>query len=201
MSNKTIFQEKNTRLNSNNIDLSSILETINNLPSASGEINTDIEDAMVMRTLSGDYVNNRITTIGSEGLRATQITGLHCENVLNVGGEGLRDCQKLTYVYLPKCTTISSYGIGLCGALERAEFNNLTKIYALGFSTNSKMSTLIIRTPSVCELLNTSALTSTPIANGTGYVYVPDNLVSSYKTATNWSTYASQIKGLSELEG
>lgn len=36
MSNKTIFQEKNTRLNNNNTDLASILETINNLPSAGG---------------------------------------------------------------------------------------------------------------------------------------------------------------------
>lgn len=36
MSNKTIFQEKNTRLNANNTDLASILETINNLPEAGG---------------------------------------------------------------------------------------------------------------------------------------------------------------------
>ena len=35
MSNKTDFQAKNTRLNANNTDLSSILETINNLPEAS----------------------------------------------------------------------------------------------------------------------------------------------------------------------
>lgn len=35
MSNQTIFQEKNKRLNANNTDLSSILETINNLPEAS----------------------------------------------------------------------------------------------------------------------------------------------------------------------
>ena len=38
MSNKTTFQEKNTRLNTNNTDLSTILNTINNLPSASGGI-------------------------------------------------------------------------------------------------------------------------------------------------------------------
>ena len=35
MSNKTIFQEKNTRLSANNTDLATILETINNLPSSS----------------------------------------------------------------------------------------------------------------------------------------------------------------------
>lgn len=31
------------------------------------------------------------------------------------------------------------------------------------------------------------------------YFYVPDNLVDSYKAATNWSTYASQIRPISEL--
>lgn len=33
-----------------------------------------------------------------------------------------------------------------------------------------------------------------------GNIYVPDNLVSSYKTATNWSAFAGLIKPLSEWE-
>ena len=41
-------------------------------------------------------------------------------------------------------------------------------------------------------------INSGAIANGTGYIYVPDNLVEDYKVAANWSTYASQIKPLSE---
>lgn len=40
--------------------------------------------------------------------------------------------------------------------------------------------------------------TNTLIASGTGFIYVPDALVESYKTATNWSTYADQILPLSE---
>ncbi len=51
----------------------------------------------------------------------------------------------------------------------------------------------------VPTLSNSNAFANTPIAQGTGYIYVPDNLVASFKTATNWSTYASQIKGVSEL--
>jgi hypothetical protein len=46
---------------------------------------------------------------------------------------------------------------------------------------------------------NVNVFSSSAIANGTGFVYVPDNLVEKYKTATNWSTYASQIKPMSEL--
>lgn len=39
MDNKTLFQEKNTRLSANNTDLTSILNTINNLPSGGGSVN------------------------------------------------------------------------------------------------------------------------------------------------------------------
>lgn len=35
--------------------------------------------------------------------------------------------------------------------------------------------------------------------NSTFTIYVPDASVEAYKTATNWSTYAAQIKGISEL--
>ena len=38
----------------------------------------------------------------------------------------------------------------------------------------------------------------TPIASGDGTIYVPDNMVSSYKAASGWSAHASIIKGISE---
>jgi hypothetical protein len=59
---------------------------------------------------------------------------------------------------------------------------------------------LIIRNSTTLATLgSTNAFSNTPIASGTGYIYVPDDLVDRYKQATNWSTYASQIKGISEL--
>ena len=39
---------------------------------------------------------------------------------------------------------------------------------------------------------------STPIASGNGRIYVPDNLVQAYKTASGWSTHASVIYGHSD---
>ena len=47
--------------------------------------------------------------------------------------------------------------------------------------------------------INSNDLKGTTIEKATGYVYVPDDMVDTYKSATNWSTYASQIKGMSEL--
>ena len=65
------------------------------------------------------------------------------------------------------------------------------------YCTNLK--TLIINNPNLFKITNVNAFSNSLIASGTGYVYVPDNMVETYKTATNWSYYSSQIKPLSEL--
>lgn len=59
--------------------------------------------------------------------------------------------------------------------------------------------------------LVTSCFSDTPIASGTGSIYAPDGtatdaegnpitIVEAYKVATNWSTYASRIFPISQLE-
>lgn len=63
----------------------------------------------------------------------------------------------------------------------------------------SNLTILIINNPNVFKMTNSNMLNNTPIASGTGYVYVPDNMVETYKSATNWNIYANQIKGISEL--
>lgn len=69
------------------------------------------------------------------------------------------------------------------------------------FMNSSNLEKIILRnTYKVVSLSNINAFTGTKIANGEGYIYVPDNYVDSYKSATNWSTFAEQIKPLSELE-
>ena len=86
-----------------------------------------------------------------------------------------------------------------CTSLTTLDFSNI-KTIGKTFAYTSSLSTLIIRNPTTLTTLkNTNAFLNTPIASKTGYIYVPDDLVDSYKQATNWSTYASQIKGLSEL--
>ena len=65
------------------------------------------------------------------------------------------------------------------------------------FTRCKKLSTLIIKTSNVLTM-GGQGLFDTPIHNGNGVVYVLDELVDSYKAASGWSTYASQIKPLSE---
>lgn len=58
----------------------------------------------------------------------------------------------------------------------------------------SGIKALVIRgTNKVMWLGNINAFTGSPVENGTGFIYVPASLLDAYKTAQNWSVYASQI--------
>ena len=117
------------------------------------------------------------------------------------------NCQKLKEIDLSNWVVNSLKSIGSmfwsCYALEKADISGLSNglinnTYGT-FQYCSKLATLIINSRNFLNMSNINMLQSTPIANGTGYVYVPDDMVDTYKSATNWSTYASQIKGMSEL--
>ena len=74
-----------------------------------------------------------------------------------------------------------------------------TSIQTYCFSNCEYLETFILRNESsICSLFNTNAFNNTPITSGTGYIYVPSTLIESYKTATNWSTYANQFRALED---
>ncbi|MBE6825032.1 MAG: hypothetical protein E7513_06770 [Ruminococcaceae bacterium] len=96
-------------------------------------------------------------------------------------------------------TVLRNYSFYRCEQLEYICLINATSIGAYAFMRCSSLSKLIIYNEN-CELSNTDALSMTAISAGTGYIYVPDSAVEAYKNATNWNMYATQIKGISELE-
>lgn len=113
-----------------------------------------------------------------------------------MGCSALKNCDFSGAVY------IQSGAFQNCVSLERIEFPSAEQFHSNVFSGCTSLKTLILRRAAgVASLGNTGSFTDTPIANGTGFIYVPDNLVERYKSAANWSTYAEQIKPISELEG
>ena len=137
----------------------------------------ELVNSLIDRTISGTYVNNTVTAIGVYGLAG---------------------CTKLTSVVLPAVQVTNANAMLGCSALTQADFSNLQHIQHSTFYGNKKFATLIIRTQAVAKLDATSAFKDTLIASGKGYVYVPSALVDSYKTATNWSTYADQIRAIED---
>ena len=88
-----------------------------------------------------------------------------------------------------------------CSKLEKIVCNgDITSIGALSFFYDRVLKTFVLpNITTVPTLSSSNAFDTTSISSGTGYIYVPDFLVEDFKVATNWSTYADQIKGISEL--
>lgn len=179
---------------------------------------------LIQRTLSGEYENTRVTTIGWGAFsNMASLTSYSFPNVTSVGAYAFGEyytynnasfnlpsaieigeyaftrMRGLHEIVLPAATTIGAYAFSECNGMTIADLPSATTIGASVFQSCSALTTVILRnTSGVCSLANTNAFTSTPIASGTGYIYVPSILVSSYKAATNWSTYSNQIRAIED---
>ena len=105
----------------------------------------------------------------------------------------------LITIKLPKgITTINASAFANCGSLKELDFSkgNVSSIAASAFSSCF----LCIKydftgNTAVPTLANTNAFTG---INPNTKIVVPDNLVTTWKAASNWSTYASYIIGESD---
>jgi hypothetical protein len=113
-----------------------------------------------------------------------------------MGNYAFYNCYVLSDIDFSELTTIGNYSLSGCKELVKADFPKVTKIGTYAFNKCTAMTALILRSPTVATLGNTAALDVTPIKSGTGYIYVPSALVDSYKAASNWSTYAAQIRAI-----
>lgn len=129
-------------------------------------------------------------------------------------------CQYLTQVDIPNISYVRDSAFYFCNGLEQIELpsvkllgnsvfsyaSNLNKIVAQGNITQigtkcfnqTSLITLVLSGSTVPTLLSSSAFSNTPIAEGTGYIYVPQALIEDFKVATNWATYASQFRAIED---
>lgn len=125
------------------------------------------------------------------------------ESLTEIGFECFSDCVNLTITKIPqKITIINGYIFSGCtGITELTCEGEIKTVDSYGFYGCSNLIKIAMpNITTVPKLRNINAFKNTPIEKGTGYIYVPDNLVDSFKTAENWSTYADQIKSINEME-
>ncbi len=110
---------------------------------------------------------------------------------------GFMGCSNLEELRLPLCTS------SMTNVLTSSSLNNLriletkTASWNLSMSSAKYLELLILRTTSVVS--GTPSFSSaSPIAQGTGRILVPADLVDSYKAASGWSTYANVIYAIGE---
>ena len=138
------------------------------------------------------------------------VTEINDASIEKVGEYAFQSCSNLTSANLPACTSLGSGAFHSCSKLTSVDLPACTSVGVSAFQSCYNLTSVVIRTDSICSLANTSAFnkcyhilgtvnaTHNPEGLKDGYIYVPDALVEDYKAATNWSTYASQIKPLSE---
>ena len=189
-----------------------------NVPTSGG---SDVLNSFLERTITGEYTNNEITTLGSYALEECDLTSVNFPAVTHIDVYVFKNCKKLKSVNFPAatfistgcfsgCTALSNVELPVaktvqatifynCTALERVDFPVVSNIGSSVFNRCSALTCVIFRTTTkVVTMSSTNTFMNTPIASGTGYIYVPSALVDSYKAATNWSTYANQIRAIED---
>lgn len=116
----------------------------------------------------------------------------------NVGNSAFSRCSKLEKISVYGMS-VGSSAFDYCTSLKNAYFVYINQITSYTFRQCSNLNMLILRHPMrMCTLSSTNAFTGTPIAQGTGYIYVPQALIEQYKAATNWVTYANQFRAIED---
>ena len=137
--------------------------------------------------------------IGVYAFQSSGIEHLSLPSCVSLSGGTFGDTKSLISLTLPLVTRLNYYNTFYGSSIKKLDTSSVEIIG--DFAGASNLETLILRSTTICTLTSANGFSDTKIAAGTGYIYVPDNLVDSYKTATNWVTFANQIKPISELEG
>lgn len=156
-----------------------------------------------------------VTNIGDTAFyNCIGITSISCSGTITTfASSAFGKCSALTSASFPNLAVSSFTNVfgataaaNACQLLEFADIGNAAAIAAYAFSNCYALETLVIRkTESICTLANVSAFLNTPMRgynNLTGTVYVPNDLIASYRSATNWSTlYNDGTVNFVKIEG
>lgn len=178
--------------------------TLSQISTSIADISDGVDPMEIARSIVNkkilEYSDDKITEISQYALiGAFNMTYVNIPNVTRINDNAFNACMKLKTVIAPKAKEIGGYAFKFCYELTTLDTGLTTSFGAAALDYCSKLTTLILRnTSTVAPLSSASILSETAIATGTGYIYVPAALVNSYKTATNWSNYASQIRAIED---
>lgn len=159
----------------------------------------DSAAAMLDAILDGSIINLRstATSVMDNAMQGRlMLESVDLPNAEALGYMAFANCVELSTVNLPRCKAIGSECFAYCTNLREIDLPVVEFIGDYCFN-ESGLESLTIRSPQVCEAWS-DMIFETPIEYGNGYIYVPAELVDSYKSATNWSYYADQIRAIEE---
>lgn len=140
-----------------------------------------------------------ITVIKDYAMRDAKITDfiLH-DGVTTIGTYAFYHINKSGTLDIP--ATITSVGGAALGGTQitKAIWRTSAQMRSQCFMSSNKLIALVITSETLVPLGSRDCFNITPIASGTGYIYVPSALLEDYKVATNWATYANQFRAIED---
>lgn len=149
------------------------------------EFQTDVEG------LSKDY---RFSGWSPEPIGITGDT--HCYAQYNfIGYNSIRLVERYIGSYSSDTLTeVGDYAFYNCNDLTSVELSAVTSIGVGAFANCGKLESITLSGNSVCDLIDINAFVGTPIASGSGHIYVPESLIDEYIISTNWCEYSNQFE-------
>lgn len=151
-----------------------------------------------------------VTAIGTQAFQYCYgLASVNFPLAESIGSYAFCDC-KLTSARFPLAKLVEGGAFYGCLEMTTLELPAATELGIGAFSSCCSLTALVMSGKTLCNMANTSMFykcyhvlgtvdsTYNPEGLKDGYIYVPDELVEDYKTETNWSVFASQIKPLSE---
>lgn len=140
--------------------------------------------------------SQNLAVIGSDAFR--ECNSLSCVNIpiaTSIGLRAFRDCSSMKKINAKKLEQLTNSIFYGCNSLVSVDILGGSIIYSDSLYGCTSLKSLVIRGTVRITTLNTnSGIENCPNLT----VYVPDELVDSYKVATNWSVIADRIRPLSE---
>ena len=160
------------------------------------------------------YINGTMTVLNNSlvtSIKAsycsgnTNLTELSLPNCTSIGTYGFSGCSNLTSIYLPKLVSTGTNAFENCDKLTSVTLDSLTAINSYAFYSCDKLEVLVLpKCTSIssglngCYKLRSLTLGANQVCSlsvrlphsGSQHiiVYVPSDLIESYKVASNWST-------------
>lgn len=166
-------------------------------------LNVNLENLQAIefeRSYFPDNNNNLLTSI----LRETKIQTLNLPNFkgttkpLPAGSDNINDANNIQVSFW------NNYwlkDVSLGNSLMEQTENTNYKFNGFWFRNNYNLKYLRLNYPYIIPLVRIAGFNTTPIGSGDkGHIYVPKNLVESYKIADNWSAFKDKILSIEEYE-
>ena len=174
---------------------------------------TEIAFPASLTSIGGSAFRGCRSLVTASGLGYTQLTSIGNDafngcsalteiafpaSLTSIGGSAFNGCTSLVTASglgYTQLTSIRDYAFYGCSSLtEIALPAGVTSIGQYAFRGCKSLQYIRIEATTPPTLASTNAIQST-----IGAIYVPDESVAAYQSATNWSSFASKIKGISEM--